>query len=300
MGIKIIEINSDYFSLNYQFCKTGNPDIARYIRDEIVSQVIIDTTLSYNRWSTVPNRKNMLRSTGGLTLLVSSNKFIIQVSGEAFLFLDEFDIKDLLIRAGLSISKNRKFDLEQEMKIEMNESVGRIDSQVTISIPKSELDTFFSFDGFTHSGRDREFRHIIGGENVFTGRSWIKNKEIDVYKLSPDELKKCPQTEQQKRDFIRIYDKIIEVIDTTLPHSPKRHALIEKYAPFINSSDRIFRIEIQENDRDLSRHLKQILNTDLLTFKSISEARLAAFAKRNLFKMWSDLLGGPPKGPSPG
>lgn len=295
MDFKIIEKNLDYESMNFQFCKRGNPEIEKYIRDEIVSQLIVDTTLAHNRWQAVPGRKNILRSTGGFSLLTSNNKFILQASGEAHLSLDEFDIKDIFIRAQQSVQKNRKFDIEQMMDVDLNNSIGRLDSQITIAIPKKNLDDFFSFAGFTKSGRDRTFRHTINGENVFAGKSWIKNREIDPYTLSPDELKKCPQTDVKKRDFIRIYDKLIEIIDTTVPFSDKRNLLIDKYKDFIHPDVRIFRIEIQEMDRGLTREMSKFLDTDKATFTDLADSRLRVFAKRNPFRMWDDLLGGSAK-----
>jgi len=227
-----------------------------------------------------------------------SNKFIIQSSGTAFLYLDEFDIKDIFHRARSSIAKNRKFDREQALSIEAVESIGRLDSQITIDIDKNDLDRFFSLNDFRGSGQSREFRRIINGQNIFTGKSWIKNREADVYSLSPDELKKCPQSEVKKRDFIRIYDKILEIIDTTLPHSDKRKTLIDKYKDYIGPDTRIFRIEIQEMDRGLSKHLGSLLDSDKATFVQLADERLKVFANRNPFKMWEDLLSGADKAPA--
>lgn len=298
MDFKIIEKNLDYISLNFQFSRNGNPEIAKYLKDEIVSQVVADTTLAHNRWEAVQGRKNMLRSSGGLTLLIYSNKFIIQASGMAFLYLDEFDIKDIFHRARLSIAKNRKFDREQALSLEAVESVGRLDSQITIAIGKNDLDLFFSLNDFKGSGQSREFRRIINGQNIFTGKSWIKNKESDIYSLTADELKKCPQSEVKKRDFIRIYDKVLEIIDTTLPHSDKRKTLIDKYKDHISPDIRVFRIEIQEMDRGLSKHLSSLLDSDKATFVQLADERLKVFAKRNPFKMWEDLLSGAVKAPA--
>lgn len=59
MAIKIIEKNLDYISMNYQFSRTGNPEIAKYLKDEIAAQVIAATTLAYNRWETVAERKKI-------------------------------------------------------------------------------------------------------------------------------------------------------------------------------------------------------------------------------------------------
>ena len=291
MAIQIIEQNLDYISVNYQFSFKGSDALKKYIRDELVSQVIADTTLVFNQWSAIPNKKNMFRSTGGLTLIVSSNKFIIQVSGEAFLFLDQEDIQDILRRAKASIQKNRKFDIEKDLRIDdLSISVGRIDSQITIAIDKNEIDEFFELNTAGKSGRERIFKNTILGESIFTGKSWIKNSEKNIYLQKPDDLKKEPQPILKKRDFIRIYDKLVEVIETTLPHSDKRIELINKYSNFISLDVRIFRVEIQENDRRLTTELDQLLDFNPNSFQIVCSDRLKAFAKRNPFKMWSVLL----------
>lgn len=291
MDIEIIEQNLDYISINYQFSYKGSDALKKYIRDELVSQVIADTTLVFNQWSAIPNKKNMFRSTGGLTLIVSSNKFIIQVSGEAFLFLDQEDIQDILRRAKASIQKNRRFDLEQDLRVDdLSISVGRIDSQITIAIDKDKIEKFFVLDGVKNSGRERIFKSNISGKSVFNGKSWIRNNEKDVYLESCDDLKKMPQPILKKRDFLRIYDKLVEVIETTLPHSDKRIQLINKYSKHIDPDTRIFRIEIQENDRRLTTELHQLLDFNPNSFQIVCAARLKAFANRNPFKMWSVLL----------
>ena len=94
----------------------------------------------------------------------------------------------------------------------------------------------------------------------------------------------------KKRDFLRIYDKLVEVIETTLPHSDKRIQLINKYSSYISPNKRIFRIEIQENDRRLTTELDQLLDFNPNSFQIVCADRLKAFAKRNPFKMWSILL----------
>lgn len=292
MDIKIIEKNLDYISMNYQFSMNGNPEIARFLKEEMTSQIVKDTTLAHNRWVSVPGRKNMLRSTGGFTLLSYSNKIILQASGEAFLFLDEFEVKDIFTRAMLSIQQNRRFDLERVYEVEPSISIGRLDSQVTVSIKNENVEQFFSTDNFQLSGQTREFRRVVGGVSNFTGRNWIKNKESNLYLLTAEELKKCPQSEIKKRDFLRIYDKLLEVVESTLPHSDKRSLLINKYSSFIDPNERIFRIEIQEMDRGLTRHREMLLNSDIATFRDLAHLRLEAFAKRNPFKMWEALLSG--------
>ena len=123
-----------------------------------------------------------------------------------------------------------------------------------------------------------------------TGKSWTKNIEKDVYQVSPDDLKKEPQPSIKKRDFIRIYDKLREVIETTLPHSDKRHQLISKYSKYINPDVRIFRVEIQENDRRLTTMLNQLLDYNESSFRIVCDFRFEQFKKRNPFKMWEVLL----------
>jgi len=291
MDIEIIEKNLDYISINYQFSFKGSESLKQYIRDEIVSQVIADTTLVFNKWSVMPNKKNMFRSTGGLTLIVSSNKFIIQVSGEAFLFLDQEDIQDILRRAKNSIQLNRKYDIEKDLRVDdLSISVGRIDSQITIAIFKNDIEKFFELDDSKKSGRERTFKNSILGESSITGKSWIRNTEKNIYLKNVEELKKEPQPILKKRDFIRIYDKLVEVIETTLPHSDKRIQLINKYSKYISHDRRIFRIEIQENDRRLTTELDQLLDFNPNSFKIVCDCRLKLFAKRNPFKMWNVLL----------
>ena len=274
---------------------TGNPVIAKYVRDEIVAQVIADTTLAHNRWSLVPGRKNIFRSTGGFTLLVYLNRFTVQTGGESRLLLDEFDIKDIISRADVSVRRNRRFDLENAMDVDVKESVGRLDSQITVAIHKNDVKEFFARDGFVKTGRERSFGVNINGEKRFTGCNWTKNREVDPYLLCPDDLKKCPQTDQEKRDFFRIYDKLAEIIDTTLPHSDKRHLLIDKYSQFIDPDYRIFRIEIQENDRGLTKYLGALLDSDKATFVDIAKERLQKFSARNPWRLWTDLLSERPK-----
>lgn len=291
MDIEIIEKNLDYISINYQFSQKGSDQIKKYIKDEIVSQVILDTTLNFNQWSAIPNKKNMFRSTGGMTLLVSSNKFIIQVSGEAFLFLKQSQIQNILIKAKQSIQKNRKFDIEKELRIDdLSISVGRLDSQLTIAIKEKEINDFFNLDINSINGKERIFTSYVNGKSVITGKSWIKHKDKCFYDLSVDDLKLEPQPILKKRDFLRIYDKLLEVIETTLPHSEKRIQLVKKYSKHIKSGFRIFRIEIQENDRRLTTELDSILDFNPNSFKDICNKRLNAFAKRNPFKMWDHLL----------
>lgn len=296
MGIQTIEKNLDFISLNYQFSRNGNPEIAKYLRDEIAAQIIAATTLKHNRWASIPGRKNIIRGSGGFSLLFSSNKIIIQASGEAMLFLDEFDIKDIFNRTMNAIKSHRRFDFEQAMEAEPTISIGRLDSQITVAIQKPDIDSFFSFNEKAGSGRSREFRQVINGESILTAKYWIKNREIDIYAMKPEKLKKTPQTLFKKRDFVRIYDKLLEVVDTTLPHSDKRSMLIEKYGSFISKDTRIFRIEVQEMDRGLTRHMNDLFNEDSMTFADISAQRMQRFAERNPFKMWSDLL---PEGPGP-
>lgn len=292
MDIKTIEKNLDYISMNYQFSKNGNPELARFLKDEMTSQIVTDTTLAHNRWESVVGRRNILRSTGGFSLLSYSNKIILQASGEAFLYLDEFDVKDIFTRAIFSIQKSRRFDIEK-IYDEPSISIGRLDSQITIAINANDVDEFFSIKDFHSSGQFREFRRIIDGKSVFTGRNWIKNRESNLYLMTPEELKKCPQLEIKKRDFMRIYDKPLEIIETTLPFSDKRRLLIDKYAPFINAEDRIFRIEVQEMDRGLTKHQGMLLDEQKTTFKDIAHQRLESFAKRNPFNgMWEALLNG--------
>lgn len=292
MDIKILDENLDWETINYKLSSSGHPEVSKFLKNELLNQIIADTTLAHNRWEKVAGKSNTYRGSGGFSILVYSNRLTLQNTGEGHLNLDEFDIKDITKRFLDSIEKNRRFDLENLFDKEPSVSIGRLDSQITMAIKPEEIVKLFNPDDFSLNGRGKSFSEHIGGVKVFTGLNWIKKKrQVDYYKIDPEELKKFESNKIDQRDFIRIYDKIYETMDTTNPHDPKRIQIIDKYKDYMKQGYRIFRVEIQENDRRLTKHLADYLNEDKATFLEISKKRFESFAKRNPFKLWEALAG---------
>ena len=233
----------------------------------------------------------MFRSTGGFSKLVFSNRITTQVSGDAFWHLDEFDIKNILNRIIYACYEAKRFDLEGVIEREPITSVGRIDSQITIAIKPEDISDYFNLKSFKNrNGKLTSYFKNLNNESNFTGISWFKNPAKDYYQLGSDLLMKEPQPDFKKIDFFRIYDKILETIETTLPFSEKRISMIEKYKEFINRGYRIFRIEIEERENRLTaNHLCAILDESNATFNEICEERFKRFMKRNHFDFWNTL-----------
>lgn len=292
MDFKIIETNIDYISLTFKFFdKTPPKEITSYIREEIVPQLILNTTLSHNQWFSIANRRNQYRSTGGMTMLIYTNLIILQISGEAMLYLDEFDIKDIIHKARHSIYQARRLDFEKLMDIEYSESIGRIDSQVTIQIPNDKIGEIFDLEKLTLNGRLNIFTRIIDGIKNISGIGFLKNREINIYQFNQEQLVAYPRIVPQKRDFFRIYDKIREVIETTNPNSEKRKAVLNKFGAYIDPDTKIFRIEVEERDRAITKkYLPLLLDEKNLTFEKIAIDRIEQFAKRNPFILLDTVL----------
>lgn len=286
--IKILGDNLDYFSMTVVFTRKTNQSYEKRIKEEILSQIVKATTLQHNRWEKIKGKSSMLRSQSGLTLIAYTNRIILQASGEAFIYLDEFDIKNIFVRTIGAIKEAIKNDIEEVLELEPTFTVGRLDSQFLVAIKKEYVEEVFNKLNFKEKRGDvRLYIQNYQETQFITGATWIKKPTINYYQMSLDELIKTPQIEADKVDFLRIYDKLIEVIETNPPFSEKRKQFINEHKDLINSGYRIFRVEVEERENRLTKHLQDLLNEETATFKIISNIRMEKFKKRNPFKIWS-------------
>ncbi len=287
-NLVILEDNLDYFSMTVIFTRKTNQSFEKKIKEEILSHIVKATTLNHNRWEKIKGKSSMLRSQSGLTLLAYTNRIILQASGEAFIYLDEFDIKNIFVRMIGAIKEAIKNDIEDILEVEPTFTVGRLDSQFLVAIKEDYIEEVFKkFNLKEKRGDLRFYVQNYQDKQFITGATWIKKPTKNYYQMSPDELLKTPQIEADKVDFLRIYDKLIEVIETNPPFSEKRNQFINEHKDLIKRGYRIFRVEVEERENRLTKHLQELLNEETATFKTIAKTRMEKFKKRNPFIIWN-------------